>query len=559
MGRKKAVAKTDAGMEYAPPPEDDVVAQPMTMELPPPPEAHEVDYGFDEVGAAMTGQPVVRITPDVSNVVDECEAALLMDSGFYQRAGILVRVIQASEKVARIDRASGTPVIVELLPASITEAITRSAHIEKFDRRSGKWVHAIPPGWVAETLSTRGSWSFPALRGVISAPTMRPSGTILDKPGYDAESGFLLIHGGRWPKVPDAPTLADAVSAVDALWEPIKDFPFSDRSSASAALAAILTIAGRPSFDGPSPLFVVAAKDAGTGKTLLANVISVIGTGNVAPAICPWSDPDEGRKTMLALALAGDPIGLLDNWPTARSLGDEALDGALTSGTVRGRILGKSQIISPRWETVLIVTGNNVSYAGDTARRTIPINLDARVENPEERTGFGHDPLIPWVMENRKRLVIAALTVLRAYVLAGRPDMHLPRMGSFEPWSDTVRSALVWAGYEDPALGRQAVREMSDPVREQVTVLLRRWYEVWGQGWKSVSEIKATLKDAKSPELLDLDESIRDLLPPSRDGTLNGKSLGKMLARHEGGVRGGLTLYRKVDPHTRNILWSVAP
>ncbi len=526
-------------------------------EPPPPMDPGEVDYGRDDVGGAIYTRDLIRITPDMGDVVDASEQALLKLGWIYQRAGRLCRVVQASEKVARIDRAMGAAVIADMSGPSILEALSRAAHIEKYDSRSGKWKHALPPAWIAETLSDRGEWSFPALRGVITAPTMRETGTILDTPGYDAESGFLLLHSGRWPAIKEAPTVDDARDALVSLWEAVSDFPFSDRASASAAIAAVLTIVGRPAFDGPSPLYVVGARDAGTGKTLLANVIATIGSGQAAPSICPWADPEEGRKTMLALALAGDPVGLLDNWPTNRSIGDEALDSALTSGIVRGRILGETRIVSPRWEMVLLVTGNNVSYAGDTARRTIPINLDARTENPEERTGFNHDPLLPWVTEHRKRLVVAGLTVLRAYVVAGRPSQGLTRIGSFEPWSDLVRSALVWAGYEDPAAGRVAVREASDPVREQVTVLLRRWFDVWGGRWLTTSEIRASLKDGRSPEMVDLDEAFKDLLPPSRDGTINGKALGKMLARVQGGVRGGLTLYRGVDPHTKSALWRV--
>ena len=36
----------------------------------------------------------------------------------------------------------------------------------------------------------------------------------------------------------------------------------------------------------------------------------------------------------------------------------------------------------------------SVTYFGDTARRVVPIDLDAGCENPEEREGFAHDPLV---------------------------------------------------------------------------------------------------------------------------------------------------------------------
>lgn len=503
----------------------------------------EVDYSKDVVGPPVFSRPVIKITPDIPTVVDACEDALLKAGGIYQRAGFLVRIIEAPEKVARIERAVGSAIIGQIESASLTESIARVAKVEKYDARSGKWVHGLPAGWMATTLSARGSWSFPALRGIVTAPTLRASGEVLDQPGYDHETGLHLIHREKWPRVGDRPTLDRARVAMDFLFEAIADFPFSAPFGRSAAISAILTIAARVAIPEPVPLFVIGARDAATGKTLLANVISTIGTGSVAPTITPWDNPEEGRKTMLALAIAGDPVGLIDNYPTTRGLGDEALDAALTSGIVRGRVLGETRMINVPWETVLFVTGNNISFAGDTASRSISIDMDAQVENPEERTGFKHDPILPWVQKERKKLVIAALTVLRAYHFAGRPSQGLSRM-RFNAWSDLVRSAIVWTGQTDPCEGRKEIREQGDPTREALCTLLRRWYETWGGAWKSVADIRIAMKEARSPELLDLDEAFKDLVKTEKDGQVSARSLGKMLARHKGQHRGGFVLIR---------------
>lgn len=504
----------------------------------------EVDYSKDVVGPPVFSRPVIKITPDIPTVVDACEDALFRIGGIYQRAGLLVRVIQAPMQVARIERALGSAIIGQIEAASLTELIARAARVEKYDGRSGKWVHGLPAGWMATTLSARGSWSFPALRGIVTAPTLRESGAVLDRPGYDEETGLLLIHREKWPRVGDRPNLERARVAMDFLIEAIQDFPFSAPYCRSGAISAILSVVARVAIPGPVPLFVVGARDAGTGKTLLANIAAIIGTGFEAPTITPWDSPEEGRKTMLALAMSGDPVGLIDNYPTTRGLGDEALDAALTSGMVRGRILGESRIITVPWETVLFVTGNNISYAGDTARRSIPIDLDAQVENPEERTGFRHDPIKPWVVEQRKKLVVAALTVLRAYHVAGRPAQGLSRLGSFEEWSDLIRSAIVWTGHPDPCEGRKEIREQGDPTREALCTLLRRWHETWGGAWKTVADIRIAIKEGHTAELLDLDEAFKDLVKTEKDGHVSARGLGKMLSRHKGQHRGGFVLIR---------------
>lgn len=534
----------------------------------PPPEPEEIDYSRDEVGSPVYTEetdtrPSIPLSPNVSEVVDAAEEALI---GFgvnlgthvvYQRAGLLARVVQAPEKVARIERTAGTAIIGQIEPPTLTEILSKAARFEKFDGRGKKWLHCIPPAWVANTLAARGTWAFPPLRGIITSPTMRESGTILDRPGYDEETGLLLVHSGRWPKVRENPKLENAQNAMVALWETVKDFPFVATHGCAATIAAILTVCARTAIPGPTPLFVITATDAGSGKTLLANVVSTIGTGAVAPSITPWDNPEEGRKTMLALALAGDPVALIDNFPTTRHLGDEALDCALTSGMVRGRILGESRIVTMPWESVLLVTGNNLTYGGDTARRTVPIDLNPRTENPEERQGFAHDPLLAWVGEERKKLVVAALTILRAYHVAGRPRQAISRMGSFEAWSDLVRSAIVWTGYEDPCIGRRGMREKSDPIREQLTAMLRKWFALWPGQWLSVAEIKGRLKDGHSEALVDLDEAVTDLVPRAKDGSMNTRALGKALARYEGQVRGGFVVERGKEEGTQIVKWRV--
>src|SRR5262249_41226670 len=96
-------------------------------------------------------------------------------------------------------------------------------------------------------------------------------------------------------------------------------------------------------------------------------------------------------------------------------------------------------------------------------------------ERPEERKNFRHANLLAWVGEHRSRLLASALTLLRAYCLAGKPDMGLPAWGSFEGWSALVRSAVAWVGLPDPGQTRLLLQERSDAVRDSMGVLLTCW------------------------------------------------------------------------------------
>ena len=57
----------------------------------------------------------------------------------------------------------------------------------------------------------------------------------------------------------------------------------------------------------------------------------------------------------------------------------------------------------------------------------------------------------------------ASLTRYLKDFAAGRPEQSFPGMGSFEGWSDLVRSAVVFHGLPDPAAARMTRSELAAP------------------------------------------------------------------------------------------------
>ena len=109
-------------------------------------------------------------------------------------------------------------------------------------------------------------------------------------------------------------------------------------------------------------------------------------------------------------------------------------------------------------------------------------SLDAKCERPELRT-FNVDA-IKTARGNRGRLVIAALTVLRAWQVAReREALSLPPLGSFEQWSRRIREPLVWLGRADPCGTIDRVRE-NDPTREALWTVVVQWEEHLGHEQK---------------------------------------------------------------------------
>jgi hypothetical protein len=110
--------------------------------------------------------------------------------------------------------------------------------------------------------------------------------------------------------------------------------------------------------------------------------------------------------------------------------------------------------------------------------RVILCRLDARIERPEERD-FRIADLKYYLAEHRRSLVAAAITILRAYYLAGRSEQRLTPWGGFDDWSGTVRAALVWLGLPDPCGTRQYVIG-DDPDREAAAAVLAAWHAAVG-------------------------------------------------------------------------------
>jgi hypothetical protein len=487
-------------------------------------------------------KPTIQLTTAMTAIVDAVQDAIgtLPDGPhLYQRARQLCLIARGPTPPKWLRRAPDTPVIVPADPAYVRELATQAATWHKFDGRKKTWVPTLPPPWVIETLLGRPSWTFPPLEGLISTPTVRPDGSLLDTPGYDHPSGLYLdLNGVRYPPLPARPTLDDARTAIGRLHEVWRDFPFVAPHHFSASLAALLSLVARHAIPGNVPASAVRSTIRGSGKGLLIDTIALIATGRHAPRWAQTTDEDEERKRLLTVALAGDAVIHIDN--VTHPFGSAPLDLALTAPTFSDRVLGQQVSREAPIQVVFFASGNNMVFQGDMARRVVPIDLDPKMERPEERHDFAHSPLLPWVLQERPVLVMAALTILRAYFIAGSPRQGLVPFGSFEEWSSLIRHALVWAGEADPCAGRQNLEAESDPDYECLHNLLAAWKAHYGNDLKTVKSIKDDLdthghrEDGRwtvGPAWRDLHSALAAL---DRHGEINVRAIGYALRRWKG-------------------------
>lgn len=119
--------------------------------------------------------------------------------------------------------------------------------------------------WSSNSFST--DRALPVLTGIINYPTLRPDGSILDLPGYDAQTGLLFDpQEVRFPALPRHPDRDTALRALCLLKDLISTFPLVTDADRSVALSGILTALIRRSLP-TAPLHGFNAPTAGSGKS----------------------------------------------------------------------------------------------------------------------------------------------------------------------------------------------------------------------------------------------------------------------------------------------------
>jgi hypothetical protein len=425
----------------------------------------------------------------------------------------------------------------------MAEAFTKAAHWERFDKRAGDWVNTDCPQRLAETyLAREGQWRLPVLTGIINCPTLRPDGSILDLPGYDAQTGLLFDpQGERFPALPREPDRTTALRALAFLKDLISTFPFVTDADCSVALSGILTALIRRSLP-TAPLHGFNAPTAGTGKSMLVDLASIIATARPAPVIAQGKSEEEMEKRLGAALIAGDVLIAIDN--CEEPLGGELLCQAMTQTSLKVRILGKSLNAEVPSNAAIYATGNNLTLEGDMTRRAVRATLDAGVERPELRA-FERDPLAT-VRADRGNYVAAALTILRAYHVAGRPQQSTP-LGSFADWSRWVRDALIWLGEADPCATMEEVRG-ADPKLEALIMVIEQWHAVLGGARVSVKGVidaaveQRTYDPLGRPEFANPEFREALLAVAGEGGAISGRRLGKWIAAHQNRIVGGMKL-----------------
>lgn len=499
-------------------------------------------------------RPDIPLVPDVHITTNLLIEALRSDPELYHRAGSLVHVVHADgDEAKRLRRSPGSP-YARVAPTSyLGDRISTFARcVKRTKDEEGKniTVHVPPPKDRVLAVAERGQW--PGLRelvGIIEAPAMRPDGSIIQDPGYDASTGYLYAPSTLFPEVDAHPSKSDCTAAFARLVDVFRDFPYVNGSHLSATISAILTLLARPAIDGSVPAYIFDASAPRSGKTLQVDAISIIVSGRTAARVNYPDNDEELEKVLAGYAQQGAQMVNFDN--IARLFGSPCLDAAITAvDTVEIRLLGKTGQHTLPWRAVVCGSGNNVGFRGDMLARVLVPRLETNLDNPETRTDQRYPELREHVRGIRAELVYSALTLLRGYVAAGRPDMGCARWGGFESWSRLIPQALRWVGADDPMGARRGLSGDEDAERVAMNGIIDGWRRLCqehghGMNGMTVKQVLTVLYPSKREGPPDGFDDLREALesvaetkpgfPPSPRRV--GETLRKYRARPLGGRR----------------------
>ena len=369
---------------------------------------------------------------------------------------------------------------VALAAVGVPELQCDLTYAARWFEQNGDAIKATyPPSVVVRDVLMRIATWAPPLAEVVRVPTFGAGWRLLDTAGYHSDDA-VLYHPNHAPLAPisENPTSAEVAEARRLICdELLGDFPFRTPCDRTAAVAAAIVPFVRRMIEGATPLHLFESPQPGSGKTLLADAVTIPALGKEPSANTEIASGDDLRKWVTAMAMAGESVVLIDNI-NARLKGS-ALAAALTKVEWSDRILGTSKQTKTTMRWLWLATGNNVTMSSEMARRVVRSRIDPGMPRPYLRTGFRHADLRAWAKANRPSLIWAILTLVRHWIAQGRPDGQIV-LGSYESYCRVIGGILQTAGITGFLANLQADCGHADDETIEWVAFVEAWHDRFG-------------------------------------------------------------------------------
>jgi len=379
-----------------------------------------------------------------------------------------------------------------------------------------------------------------AIRGIcdLALPgTIRDGELIPLSEGYNRETG-ILVHSNGFSFEHDW-TLEEALQYYRDIYSEFCFRPDDKDRSLAVGIAMNLTLFGYYLLDPDAlrPAFLANANREGAGKTLLIKIALIGRYGNAQLSAMPATE-EQRQKHIFSAARCRDGVVAWDN--IRGDIKCASLEQALTSVHLNDRLLHTHTTQNVRHELTFLLTTNGAVISPDLRWRSLSMELHLPNLRAEDRR------IAKWLddselISKRSELCAANWALLRNWVELGCPPPSKIIPG-FEKWSQLFGAAVQAAGLVCPC---QAPHAKSKGVAIDLQLqAVEKLVKTIGQSdllgkaitFDSVWEIARKLPSIRDALLLD-NEGVTDI-----DGR---KRLGRLLAKHDGDIIGGLYRLRR--------------
>lgn len=348
----------------------------------------------------------------------------------FRKAGAgLVRLVIGDDGFARVE---------ELTKDRTRYELARRVNFYKDGKSGTKVASRVPPGIESHFLA-HPCPPFPVLRRLAHVPTFDSSGRLVwgHHPFFDFDSCvFFDPLRLEIPDLPVEPTGGDVAGAVRIVDELLDGVEFADDASRAHAVALLLQPFCRDLIDGPTPLYLIAKPEPGTGGSYLSEllVLPYLGEDGMTN-LTECSDEAEWQRTLTAALVKNPDVVRLDN--VQEDLGSGGLCSALTSERWSGRRTGSNELVNVPIRCTWVATANQPRLHKETDSRAIRIKILPAIHTRDSKA---------WASAHRGKLVWAALVLVQNWISQGRPKGDSRHR--YDRWAATVSGILQCAGIE---------------------------------------------------------------------------------------------------------------
>jgi hypothetical protein len=345
------------------------------------------------------------------------------------------------------------------------------------------------------------------LAGVVHCPVVRPDGTILTEPGFDPATKLVNAYEGSPVEYHDRPTPAQVQTAAQYIRELWSDFPMDD-TSLSVYLTLLFMALFEAIISGCRPAFGISAFQSRSGKGLLCKCHSIISMGGPAAMSPLPAKEEEMAKVILGYLMTASPFCYFDN--IDRVIKSNVLEGMITAGKWKGRLLGGNVIVELDVNMTLVFTGNGLEYNVDMIGRTLTCEIKVvSTDRPGQRSGFKQPNLEQHLMDNRHVVLGHMCTLARAYACRPGADANTPFMlssaerksitglGAFEGIEAVRHFVMTTFGLPDPVKSQDKMRE-EGAVDNSAASVLEAWQKI--DPMNTGKSVKGVLQDLERTE-----------------------------------------------------------